>query len=197
MGKARKFGIIALACSTGGPQALHTLIPMLPEHLGVPMVVLQHMPSGFTNSLAERVDNMSKIKVKEATNGELLLPDVAYIAQGGKHFEVDTDRSGNLISKVYDGPPINNLRPNADVMYKSLIDTNIDKVLCVVLTGMGSDGAKGIEALKEKKEIYCITQNEETCVVYGMPRAVELNGLSDASVPLNKIAQTISKKLGG
>ena len=197
MGKASKFGIIALACSTGGPQALHTLIPMLPEHLGVPMVVLQHMPSGFTNSLAERVDNMSKIKVKEATNGELLLPDVVYIAQGGKHFEVDTDRSGNLISKVYDGPPINNLRPNADVMYKSLIDTNIDKVLCVVLTGMGSDGAKGIEALKEKKEIYCITQNEETCVVYGMPRAVELNGLSDASVPLNKIAQTISKKLGG
>lgn len=197
MGKASKFGIIALACSTGGPQALHTLIPMLPEHLGVPMVILQHMPSGFTNSLAERLDNMSKIKVKEATNGELLLPDVVYIAQGGKHFEVDTDRSGNLISKVYDGPPINNLRPNADVMYKSLIDTNIDKVLCVVLTGMGSDGAKGIEALKEKKEIYCITQNEETCVVYGMPRAVELNGLSDASVPLNKIAQTISKKLGG
>ena len=197
MGKASKFGIIALACSTGGPQALHTLIPMLPEHLGVPMVILQHMPSGFTNSLAERLDNMSKIKVKEATNGELLLPDVVYIAQGGKHFEVDTDRSGNLISKVYDGPPINNLRPNADVMYKSLIDTNIDKVICVVLTGMGSDGAKGIEALKEKKEIYCITQNEETCVVYGMPRAVELNGLSDASVPLNKIAQTISKKLGG
>ena len=197
MGKASKFGIIALACSTGGPQALHTLIPMLPEHLGVPMVILQHMPSGFTNSLAERLDNMSKIKVKEATNGELLLPDVVYIAQGGKHFEVDTDRSGNLISKVYDGPPINNLRPNADVMYKSLIDTNIDKVMCVVLTGMGSDGAKGIEALKEKKEIYCITQNEETCVVYGMPRAVELNGLSDASVPLNKIAQTISKKLGG
>lgn len=197
MGKASKFGIIALACSTGGPQALHTLLPMLPEHLGVPMVVLQHMPAGFTHSLAERVDNMSKIKVKEATNGELLLPDVVYIAQGGKHFEVDTDRSGNLISKVYDGPPINNLRPNADVMYKSLIDTNIDKVICVVLTGMGSDGAKGIEALKEKKEIYCITQNEETCVVYGMPRAAELNGLSDASVPLNKIAQTISKKLGG
>lgn len=197
MGKAGKYGIIALACSTGGPQALHTLLPMLPEHLGVPMVVLQHMPSGFTHSLAERVDNMSKITVKEATNGELLLPDVVYIAQGGKHFEVDTDRSGNLISKVYDGPPINNLRPNADVMYKSLLDVDIDKILCVVLTGMGSDGAKGIEALKEKKEVYCITQNEETCVVYGMPRAVELNGLSDVSLPLNKIAQTISKKLGG
>lgn len=197
MGKADKYGIIALACSTGGPQALHTLLPMLPEHLGVPMVVLQHMPSGFTHSLAERVDNMSKITVKEATNGERLLPDVVYIAQGGKHFEVDTDRSGNLISKVYDGPPINNLRPNADVMYKSLLDVDIDKILCVVLTGMGSDGAKGIEALKKHKEVYCITQNEESCVVYGMPRAVELNGLSDASVPLNKIAQTISKKLGG
>lgn len=197
MGKASKFGIIALACSTGGPQALHTLLPMLPEHLGVPMVVLQHMPAGFTHSLAERVDNMSKITVKEANDKELLLPDVVYIAQGGKHFEVGTDKSGNLIAKVYDGPPINNLKPNADVMYKSLIDLDINKVLCVVLTGMGSDGAKGIEALKEKKEVYCITQNEKSCVVYGMPRAVELNGLSDVSAPLKEIAKIISNKLGG
>ncbi len=197
MGKATKYGIIALACSTGGPQALHTLLPMLPEHLGVPMVVLQHMPSGFTRSLAERVDGMSKLTVKEATDKEVLLPDTVYIAQGGKHLEIGMNSSNKLIAKVYEGPPINNLRPNADVMYESLIDTSVESILCVVLTGMGSDGAKGIAELKEKKDVYCITQNEQTCVVYGMPRAVEEAGLSDVSVPLKQIAETISKKLGG
>lgn len=197
MSKSGDFGIIAIACSTGGPQALHKMIPMLPGHLGVPIVLVQHMPTGFTKTLADRINGMAALSVKEAEDGELLLPDVVYIAPGGNHLEVTTNRAKKLIAKVYNGPPVNNLRPNADVMYESLIDVDVGKILCVVMTGMGADGTKGIAALKEKKEIYCITQSEESCVVYGMPRAVDLSGLSDKSVPLDKIAQTISKKIGG
>ncbi|MCR4610858.1 MAG: chemotaxis protein CheB [Lachnospiraceae bacterium] len=196
MDKSGKYGIVAIACSTGGPQALHKLLPMLPERLGVPIVVLQHMPAGFTKTLATRVNDISALTVKEAENGELLLPDTVYIAQGGKHFEVK-GKAGKLYANVYKGPPVNNLRPNADVMFESLIDVNVKSIICVVLTGMGSDGTKGIALLKEKKDVFCITQNEESCVVYGMPRAVELSGLSDASVPLYKIAETISNKIGG
>ena len=196
MGKSGRFGIVAIACSTGGPQALHKVIPMLPEHLGVPVTVLQHMPAGFTKSLADRLNGMSKLTVKEAEDGEILLPDYVYIAPGGCHFEV-TSKAGKLYSHVYNGPPVNNLRPNADVMYESLIDVDVGSILCVVLTGMGADGTKGIASLKESKDIYCITQNEDTCVVYGMPRAVELSGLSNASVPLDEIAKTISNKIGG
>ena len=196
MGNSGKYGIVAIACSTGGPQALHALIPMMPDDLGIPVVVLQHMPAGFTKSLADRLDGMSSLKVKEAEDGEELLPDTVYIAPGGRHFEIK-GKSGKLYANVYKGPPVNNLRPNADVMYESLIDVDVGAVLCVVLTGMGSDGTKGIASLKEKKDVYCITQNEETCVVYGMPRAVELSGLSDTSVSLKKIAKTISNVIGG
>ena len=196
MGDSGQYGIVAIACSTGGPQALHTLLPMLPEHLGVPVVVLQHMPAGFTKSLADRINSMSGLTVKEAEDKEELLSDTVYIAPGGKHFKIK-GKSGKLYADVYKGPPVNNLRPNADVMYESLIDVYVGSILCVVLTGMGSDGTKGIASLKEKKDVYCITQNEETCVVYGMPRAVELSGLSDESVPLSKIAKTISNIIGG
>lgn len=188
--------IVALACSTGGPQALHKMLPMLPDHLGVPMVILQHMPSGFTRSLADRLNNISKIKVKEVEDKEELLPDVVYIAQGGRHFEIVQDKSGKLFSKVYDGPPVNNLKPNADVMYESLLDTDLDEIICVVLTGMGSDGTKGIASLKEKKNIYCITEHEDTCVVYGMPKAVNMNNMSDEIVPITKISESITMKLG-
>ena len=141
MGKSGKYGIIAIACSTGGPQALHKLVPMLPDDFGIPIVILQHMPAGFTKSLADRLDGMSKLTVKEAENGEALLPNVAYIAPGGHHFEIK-GKSGKLYANVYKGPPVNNLRPNADVMYESLIDVDVGSILCVVLTGMGSDGTK-------------------------------------------------------
>lgn len=196
MEKSGKYGIIAIACSTGGPQALHKLLPMLPADLGVPIVVLQHMPQGFTKSLAIRVNDISQLTVKEAEEGEILRPDVVYIAQGGNHFEV-RGKAGKLFAHVYNGPPVNNLKPNADVMYESLIDVDVGAVLCVVLTGMGSDGTKGIASLKAKKEVYCITQSEESCVVYGMPRAVDLSGLSDESLPLDKIASSINKIIIG
>lgn len=160
------------------------------------MVILQHMPLGFTKSLAERLDANCKFRVKEVEDGEVLQPDVAYMAQGGRHFQITTNRKKQLVANVYDGPPVNNLRPNADVMYKSLIETDLDEIICVVLTGMGSDGTKGIESLKDKKNIYCITEHEDTCVVYGMPKAVNNNGLADETVPIDKVADSIKKQLG-
>ncbi|MCR4998848.1 MAG: chemotaxis-specific protein-glutamate methyltransferase CheB [Lachnospiraceae bacterium] len=191
-----RYSLIAIASSTGGPQALHTMIPMLPEHVGIPIVIVQHMPKGFTASLAERIDSKAKLTVKEAENGERLLPDTVYIAPGGRHLQIQ-ENQGKLVARVYDDPPVNNLRPCADVMYESLKDISSDNILCVVLTGMGADGSKGIQSLRTKKKLYVITQSEDTCVVYGMPKATDLLGLSDQSAPITGIANAIVREIGG
>lgn len=191
-----KYSLIAIASSTGGPQALHTMLPMLPEHLGVPVVIVQHMPKGFTESLAERIDSKAKLTVKEAEPNEVLLPDHVYIAPGGRHLQV-IENQGKLVARVFDDPPVNNLRPCADVMYESLEHLSIDNILCVVLTGMGADGSKGIASLRTKKKLYVITQSEDTCVVYGMPKATDQMGLSNQSAPITGIANAIVKEIGG
>lgn len=191
-----KYSLIAIASSTGGPQALHTFLPMLPEHVGVPIVVVQHMPKGFTASLADRIDSKAKLTVKEAEPNEILLPDYVYIAPGGRHLQV-IENQGKLVARVFDDPPVNNLRPCADVMYQSLESLSIDNILCVVLTGMGADGSKGIASLKTKKKLYVITQSEDTCVVYGMPKATDQMGLSNLSAPITGIANAIVKEIGG
>ncbi|MQN01403.1 MAG: chemotaxis-specific protein-glutamate methyltransferase CheB [Lachnospiraceae bacterium] len=190
------YSLIALACSTGGPQALHTLIPMLPARIGVPMVVVQHMPAGFTASLAERIDQDSKIHVCEAKDQEVLKADTVYIAQGGRHFSIAENKRGQLIAHIYDTPPVHNLRPCADVMYESLCRVKANNILCVVLTGMGADGTEGIGKLKDCKNIYTISQDEKSSVVYGMPRSVHDKGLSDEVKPLKEIAKAITRELG-
>ncbi len=193
---AGQYKLVAIACSTGGPQALHTMIPKLPSHLGVPVVVVQHMPKGFTASLAERIDSDSKVHVKEAEDGEVLKPDWIYIAPGGRHLVIEERSRGVMKCHVYDGPPVNNLRPCADVMYDSLRDIMQENILCVVMTGMGADGSKGIAGLRQAKKVYTITQDEASCVVYGMPKSAAQMGLSDEVVPLTEIANSISKELG-
>ncbi|MBQ1546929.1 MAG: chemotaxis-specific protein-glutamate methyltransferase CheB [Lachnospiraceae bacterium] len=189
--------LVAIASSTGGPQALHAMIPMLPK-IGVPVVIVQHMPKGFTASLAERIDSTANLTVKEAENGEMLKADTVYIAPGGRHLEIIEVTSGKYTCRVFDDPPVNNLRPCADVMYRSLIKCSFEEIVCVVLTGMGADGSDGIEALKQNgtQKIYTITQSAETCVVYGMPKAAFQRGLSDEVRPLNEVANAIAKKLG-
>ena len=191
-----RYGLVAIACSTGGPQALHTMVPMLPGHLGVPVVIVQHMPRGFTGSLAERLHADSKINVKEAEDGEVLKPDWVYIAPGGRHLQIVERTKGVLCARVYDDPPVNNLRPCADVMYESLLHISLDTILCAVLTGMGADGTQGISELRKAKNIYTITQDEASCVVYGMPKAAAQAGLSDEVVPITQVANSIKKELG-
>lgn len=160
------------------------------------MVIVQHMPNGFTASLAERLDSKSKLTVKEAEDGEILLDDTVYIAPGGRHLEIMDASGGRLKARVFDDPPVNNLRPCADVTYESIKQTSINNILCVVLTGMGADGSAGIASLGQKKSIYVITQSEDTCVVYGMPKATDKLGLTNESVPLDGIANAIVKKVG-
>jgi len=193
--RTKKF--IALACSTGGPQALHTFIPMLPANLSVPLVLVQHMPEGFTASLAARLDQISPIKVKEAENGEFFQPGTVYITPGGKHMKICEDGSHAAYCHLDDGPPVNSLKPCADVMYQSLAKSSFDEIICVVLTGMGADGSEGIKYLNQFKKTYVISQEASTCVVYGMPKAVEQGGLSNEVVPLKSVANSIVKKLGG
>ena len=188
--------VVALACSTGGPKSLQQVIPMLPKNLDAGVVLVQHMPAGFTASLAARLNEISDINVKEGADGDVIQKGWVYIAPGGKHIKV-VKKAAEYVIKLNDEPPIDGLRPCANVMYKSLVQCNYDEITCVVLTGMGADGTEGIKALSAgKKKIHVIAQDEESCVVYGMPKAIAETGLVDEVVPLNKIAETITKNVG-
>lgn len=193
--KEGKSKLVALACSTGGPKSLQSVIPMLPANLDAPVVMVQHMPKGFTNSLAMRLDEMSKVRVKEAADGDILQKGWVYIAPGGKQMRVLKSGSTYKIATT-DEPARDALRPCANIMYESLMGSSFDEITCVVLTGMGADGTLGIGALGEKNNIHVIAQDEETSVVYGMPKAIAEAKLVDEVLPLNKIADAITKNVG-
>lgn len=188
--------IVALACSTGGPKALQSVIPYLPADLNAPMVLVQHMPAGFTKSMAERLDEVSPIHVKEAEDGDVLKKGTVYIAPGGKHMEVKKCPDGSHKIKLNDMPAIGGLRPCANITYDSLRDSGYDQVVCVVLTGMGADGTNGIMSLAKTKPLHVISQDAASCVVYGMPKAIAETGLVDEVVPLTEVAKTIIKNVG-
>lgn len=187
--------IVAIASSTGGPKALQSVIPKLPQNLKAPVVIVQHMPAGFTASLAERLNSMSEVTVKEAAEGDILEAGTVYIAKGGKHLNVLT-MSTKYSIHYSDEPNREGVKPCANYMYESLSDSKYDQVVCVVMTGMGADGTKGIENLKEKKKLHVIAQESSTCAVYGMPRSVVSAGLADQIVPLEQIAQEIIMNVG-
>ena len=192
----RSFGVVAIGVSTGGPEALNKLIPALQAKMPVPVVMVQHMPPLFTKSLADSLDKKSSIKVVEAAEGDILQAGTVYIAPGGRHMAVRRRDDGAVVVTLNDGPPENSCRPAVDVLFRSVASAYGDKgVLSVILTGMGSDGCNGVRALK-RKGCLSITQAESTCVVYGMPRAVDEAGLSDKSMPLDEIAREISQRLG-
>lgn len=194
--KKGKSKLVALACSTGGPKSLQSVIPMLPKNLDAGMVLVQHMPAGFTASLAARLDEMSEISVKEAADGDVITKGNVYIAPGGKHLKVSKE-GANYVCRLSDAPAIDGLRPCANVMYDSLQNSNFDEITCVVLTGMGADGTNGIKGLAAShKKLHIIAQDENTCVVYGMPKALASTGLVNEVLPLNKIAEAITKNVG-
>ncbi len=188
--------LIALACSTGGPKALQSVIPKLPKNLDAPMVLVQHMPVGFTKSMADRLNETSEINVKEAADGDKLEKGWVYVAPGGRHMEVVKCVDGSHKIALNDMPAIGGLRPCANITYDSLSKTGFDEVVCVVLTGMGADGTNGILSLGHHKPIHVISQSAETCVVYGMPKSIEESGVVDEVVPLEKVAETITKNVG-
>lgn len=188
--------LVAIACSTGGPKALQQVIPKLIGNIGCSILIVQHMPEGFTASLANRLNEMSKITVVEGADKQVLTAGTAYIAKGGSQMRVSTSSTGVSTLSVTVEPARNGLKPCADYMFESLINTDFTDITCVVLTGMGSDGTKGIKQLKQKKNIYVIAQDEATSTVYGMPKVVAQEGLVDEIVPLDQIASAIQKSLG-
>lgn len=178
--------LIIIATSTGGPRALTQVVPRLPSPLGAGVLIVQHMPPGFTGPLAARLDGDAPLTVREAKSHDRISPDTALVAPAGHHLEV----VGPGQVRLNDDPPIGALRPRADITFASAAKVYGRKVLCVVLTGMGNDGEAGIREVK-KAGGRVLTEDESTCVVYGMPRAVDKAGLSDASFPLDAMAIAI------
>ena len=193
--KEGKSKLVALACSTGGPKSLQSVIPKLPANLDAPVVMVQHMPKGFTNSLAMRLNEMSQVTVKEAADGDVLQKGWVYIAPGGKQMRV-LKVGGTYKIAVTDEPARDALKPCANIMYESLVCSNFDEITCVVLTGMGADGTLGIGTLGETVNVHVIAQDEATSVVYGMPKAIAEANIVDEVLPLEKIADAITKNVG-
>ncbi|MBF0225424.1 MAG: chemotaxis-specific protein-glutamate methyltransferase CheB [Desulfobacterales bacterium] len=190
-----KIDILVIATSTGGPNALQELIPKLPSDMDIPIFLVQHMPAFMTASLASSLNIKSPLTVVEASDNDEVLPNTVYIAPGGKHMTVVNEKFFTLGTmkkriKINEDPPENSVRPAADVLFRSVAEAYKGNILAVVMTGMGSDGFKGVEVMK-KYGCYCITQSSETCVVYGMPRVIDEAGLSDEKIPLKKIAERI------
>jgi two-component system chemotaxis response regulator CheB len=195
-GKTAGSKVVAIASSTGGPKALQSVIPRLPAQLDAPVLLVQHMPKGFTASLADRLNELSEIRVKEAEEGEELQCGTVYVAMGGKHMNVKTSPAGKYTIRYSDEPAREGVKPCANYMYESLSDSRFDRIICVVLTGMGADGTEGIRNLEARRKVHVISQNQASCTVYGMPKAVADAGLSDQVVPLDQIAQEIILNVG-
>jgi two-component system chemotaxis response regulator CheB len=183
--------IVVVACSTGGPRALAELLPKLPPRFGDGTLVIQHMPEGFTASLASRLDRVSQLTVSEAIDGER--PDSARVllAPGGKHMRVGAD---GLI-RLTDEPLVGGLRPRADLTIRDAAAVWGDRVLLVVLTGMGKDSLDGAAAVRQAGG-RIIVEAESSCVVHGMPRAVVQAGLADEQVDLSSMAEAILAEAG-
>lgn len=183
--------VLAIGISTGGPAALGKVLPALPASLGVPVLIVQHMPAYFTDSLAKSLAKHCAMPVTEALDGETLQPNHVYLAPGGRHFEVKKGPGSTLTAAITDGPPVKNCRPSVDVLFRSLAALCGATTAAAVLTGMGDDGCDGVRALKARGA-YCITQSRDTCTVYGMPRAVDEAGLSDEQIDLDGIASRLT-----
>lgn len=181
--------IVAIGTSTGGPQSLQKVIPLLPENIGVPIVVTQHMPPNFTQSLANRLDTLSKLTVVEAQGKERLEPNVVYIAKGGMHLTFKKVGTG-IYTDLSPEPSTYFNIPSVDVMLSSATEIYGSECLGVIMTGMGADGTKGLQELKHAGGTV-IAQNEQTCIVYGMPRSVVEAGIADEIVPLEEIYERI------
>jgi two-component system chemotaxis response regulator CheB len=187
------FGVLAIGCSTGGPDALAKLLPALPADLPVPVVVVQHMPPVFTRLLANRLDSQSKLAVAEAQHGDAVVPGRVLIAPGGFHMVIRR-RGTAVVAELTEDPPENFCRPAVDVLFRSVKAVYGDRVLATVLTGMGRDGERGSKVIRDAGgDIY--VQDDATSVVWGMPGAVAGAGLADKILPLPQIGPALANAL--
>lgn len=183
---------VVIGISTGGPQALKRLIPQLPRDFPVPVVMVMHMPVGYTEMYAAKLNEQSSLEVREAAEGDELKPGYAYIAPAGRHLLLTRNESGKVVAHL-NARPFNTLhKPSVDVLFQSAAEIYGSRVLGVVMTGMGSDGKEGAAWIKSQGGLV-FTEAESSCVVYGMPSAVMEAGLSDRSIPLEEMARAISE----
>lgn len=182
--KRKAYKLVAIGTSTGGPVALQRVLTQLPASFPAPIVLIQHMPAAFTKAFAERLDKLCRISVKEAEDGDVLRPGLALLAPGGKQMMVD----GRGVIKILPGDERLNYKPCVDITFGSVSKSYGDKVLAVVLTGMGADGREGARLLKQSgSQVWA--QDEASCVIYGMPMAIVKADLADAIYPLDEIGR--------
>jgi len=191
----KHYKIVAIGTSTGGPVALQTIITALPANFPLPILLVQHMPAAFTGAFAARLNTLAKIEVKEAADGDILRPGVAYLAPGGKQMLLEGSEAHCKIRIKEDDSPRITFKPSVDITFGSTAKVFQDKVLAVVLTGMGSDGRDGSRLLKQfGSRIWA--QDEASSVVYGMPQAVTAAGLTDVEVGLADVASKLISEVG-
>ena len=186
---ARSAKLVLIATSTGGPRALASLVPQLPAPLGVGTLIVQHMPAGFTGSLAARLDASSVLNVREAAGGEKLDAGTALLAPGGRHLRLAQDGRTTLT----DEPAVGGLRPRADLLIEDAARVYGERMLLVVLTGMGNDGLRGAREV-HRRGGRILVESEDSCTVYGMPRAIADAGLADDVLDLGRLADAIANE---
>jgi two-component system chemotaxis response regulator CheB len=193
-GFAKKPEVVAIASSTGGPRALQGVLPLLSADFPVPIVVVQHMPQGFTASLARRMNDLAAISVVEAEEGMLLRKGTAIIAPGGEHLLLK-EKNGLVQCTLSDSPPVNSVRPAADLLFESVARIFGGASIGVILTGMGKDGTEGARLLHERGGMV-LGESPETCVIYGMPKNAWEAGYVHRQIPLDDMAETLESLVG-
>jgi two-component system, chemotaxis family, protein-glutamate methylesterase/glutaminase len=189
-----RYDVLVIGVSTGGPQGLRMLIPRLAADFPVPVAIVLHMPIGYTEAYAKRLDEASALTVVEAREGDHVRPGVVFVAPAGRHLTFNRDAAGAVRIRLDISPLDTAHRPSVDVLFQSAAEVYGDRVLAVVMTGMGDDGRQGAAWIKARGGAV-LTEAEESCVVYGMPRAVVEAGLSDASVPLERLSEAIVERI--
>lgn len=189
-----KAEVVVLGISTGGPQALRHLVPQLPADFPVPLLIVLHMPVGYTELFAAKLAEQCKLKVREAQEGDVLQPGLALIGHAGRHLTLARSAAGQVVVRLTMQPAAKPHRPSVDVLFQSAAEVFGARTLAIVMTGMGDDGKEGAAWIKAQGG-KVLTEAEESCVIYGMPRSVVEAGLSDGAVPLNRMAEAIMNNL--
>jgi len=188
--------MVLIGVSTGGPVALAKLLPAIPKDIGVPILIVQHMPPIFTKALADSLAAKCAVRVREAIHGESPEANTVYIAPGGRQMRLAAGAGNQPIVELTDDPPENNCRPAVDYLFRSAANRFPGRSMAVILTGMGSDGTLGLRLLK-RHGCYVIAQDEASCVIYGMPKAAVDAGVTDVVLPLESIAGRITSIVKG